>query len=209
MAITILTGSSQAAGVNYSYRTSGSADWTSVPTASYFYDQTDQQVRYKDASSNIIEMFSVSASIASTASYLNTLNQDLTFNGNLTLNGTASIAYLNVVYETASVIYSSGSNQFGDAVNDTQTLIGTVRISGSANITGSLNAPSITGSLFGTASFATTASFLNSTTNAFIQGGNSFGSTALLGTNDTRDLNFETNGTGRIFISGIIVIRVE
>ena len=74
---------------------------------------------------------------------------------------------------------------------------------GNSNITGSLTVSAgITGSLFGTASFATTASFLNSTTNAFIQGGNSFGSTALLGTNDTRDLNFETNGTGRIFISG-------
>ena len=68
----------------------------------------------------------VSSSFATTASYLNTLNQDLTFNGNLTLNGTASISYLNVAYETASVIYSSGSNQFGDAANDTQTLYGNV-----------------------------------------------------------------------------------
>ena len=97
----------------------------------------------------------VSSSFAQTASFLNTLNQDLTFNGNLTLNGTASISYLNVAYETASVIYSSGSNQFGDAANDTQTLYGNVivptgsvgigtttpnaklDISGSVNISGS------------------------------------------------------------------------
>jgi hypothetical protein len=92
-----------------------------------------------------------------TASYLNTLNQNLTFNGNLTLNGTASFTYLNTTYETASVIYSSGSNQFGDAVNDTQTLIGTVIVSGSQNVTGSLNAPNITGSLYGTASWANNA----------------------------------------------------
>ena len=47
MALTILTGSSQAAGINYSYRTSGSADWSSVPTSSYFYDIIDRQVRYR------------------------------------------------------------------------------------------------------------------------------------------------------------------
>jgi len=61
-----------------------------------------------------------------------------TINGNVTLNGTASISYLNVLVESASVIYSSGSNQFGDATNDTQTLIGTVIVSGSQKITGSL-----------------------------------------------------------------------
>jgi hypothetical protein len=112
----------------------------------------------------------ISSSFASTASYLNTLNQDLAFNGNLTLNGTASISYLNVVYETASVIYSSGSNQFGDATSDIQTLIGQTNISGSLNVTGSANLPNITGSLFGTsswalnaitASYALTASYVN------------------------------------------------
>jgi hypothetical protein len=103
--------------------------------------------------------YATSASYALTASYLNTLNQNLTFNGNLTLNGTASISYLNVAYESASVIYSSGSNQFGDASNDTQTLYGSVIIpTGSLTVTGSLIAPSITGSLLGTASFAVSAS---------------------------------------------------
>ena len=104
------------------------------------------------------------ASQASTSSYLNTLNQDLTFNGNLTLNGTASVTYLNVTYESASVIYSSGSNQLGDATNDTQTLIGRTIITGSFEVTGSTNIPSITGSLFGTASysnFTLTASYID------------------------------------------------
>jgi hypothetical protein len=108
-----------------------------------------------------------SASYASTASFLNTLNQNLTFNGNLTLNGTASIQYLTVQYETASVIYSTGSNQFGDAANDTQTLYGSVRIptgsltvTGSTFITGSLTVTNgITGTLQGTASYAGTSSY--------------------------------------------------
>ena len=116
-------------------------------TASYV--QTAQTASYV--------LNAVSSSFSSTASYLNTLNQDLTFNGNLTLNGTASISFLNVSYESASVIYSSGSNQFGDAVNDVQTLIGQTIVSGSLNVTGSANLPSITGSLFGTASWAINA----------------------------------------------------
>jgi len=78
----------------------------------------------------------------------------------------------------------------------------------------------ITGSLFGTASFATSASYaltaqtlLGTVTsasfastasfvsNAFIQNGNSFGATAVLGTNDTQNLVLETSGSTRLFIS--------
>jgi len=82
-----------------------------------------------------------------------------TINGNVTVNGTASVTFLNVTYESASVIYSSGSNIFGDNTDDVQTLVGTVIVSGSQQITGSLNASSITGSLFGSASYALTASY--------------------------------------------------
>jgi len=58
--------------------------------------------------------------------------------GNITAES-ASFTYVNTVYETASVIYSSGSNQFGDASDDTQTLYGTVRLpNGPLDITGSL-----------------------------------------------------------------------
>jgi hypothetical protein len=62
-----------------------------------------------------------------------------------------------------------------------------------------------TGSLFGTSSWAQnalTSSFITSTgTNAFIQNGNSFGTQALLGTNDNNNLAFETSGSVRMFIS--------
>jgi hypothetical protein len=57
--------------------------------------------------------------------------------GDVSIAGTASISYLNVTYESASVIYSSGSNQLGDATNDTQTLIGRTIVSGSFETTGS------------------------------------------------------------------------
>jgi hypothetical protein len=81
----------------------------------------------------------VSSSYAATASYA-PLYLPLTggtINGDVTVNGTASITYLNVQYETASVIYSSGSNQLGDDTSDTQLLIGTTKVSGSLQVTGS------------------------------------------------------------------------
>jgi hypothetical protein len=76
--------------------------------------------------------------------------------GSLNVGGTltatsASITYLETVYETASVIYSSGSNQLGDASDDVQTLWGTVNLpTGPLTITGSLHSSNIigTGSLF-------------------------------------------------------------
>jgi len=73
-------------------------------------------------------------------------------------------------------------------------------LSNTGSFTGSFTGV-FTGSLFGTASFATSASFLTSNTNAFIQNGNSFGTTALLGTNDNQSLALETNGTTRMFLS--------
>lgn len=70
---------------------------------------------------------------------------------------------------------------------------------------------SFTGSLLGTASFAATSSraitssfaltssFISTTgTNAFVQGGNSFGTTATIGTNDAQSLALESNGTTRV-----------
>jgi len=57
-----------------------------------------------------------------------------TISGDVTVLGTASINTLIV----NQIGYSSGSNQLGDAANDTQTLFGTVRIpTGSLTVTGS------------------------------------------------------------------------
>jgi hypothetical protein len=105
--------------------------------------------------------YAVSASYTETASYAPAYLPLTggTINGDVTVNGTASIAFLNVSYESASVIYSSGSNQFGDASNDVQTLWGTVDVkTGPVLVTGSLDVSGgITGSLLGTASYASSS----------------------------------------------------
>lgn len=92
---------------------------------------------------------SLTSSNALTASYapmyLPTAGGVIT--GNLQIYGTASITYLNVTYESASIIYSTGSNQLGDSVDDTQTLYGNVVITtGSLSVTGSITGTVFTGS---------------------------------------------------------------
>jgi hypothetical protein len=88
---------------------------------------------------NIVE----TGSFATTGS--NTFTGNQTIQGDVAIAGTASIAYLNVAIESASIIYSSGSNQFGDAANDTQTLYGNIIVpTGSLTVTGSLTATNIT-----------------------------------------------------------------
>jgi hypothetical protein len=78
----------------------------------------------------------------------------LKIDGSLTASSayleSASIGHLQTIYETASVIYSSGSTKFGDTLDDTHEITGSLLVTGS-----------ITGDLTGTASiadFSTTAS---------------------------------------------------
>jgi hypothetical protein len=105
------------------------------------------------------------ATQALTASFASTIANGLspTFlnatASNVLITGTASVALLYTTTISSSVIYSSGSNQFGDDPTlDTQTLFGLVRVTGSLSVTGSADfANGLTGSLLGTASFATSA----------------------------------------------------
>ena len=89
------------------------------------------------------------------------------------INGTLTAQTLVVTTVSSSVIYSSGSNRFGDDTSDIQTFTGSVNISGSLTLIGRGTINNLTGSLFGTsswssgsisASYAYTAS---SATNAF------------------------------------------
>ena len=74
--------------------------------------------------------------------------------GNLTASAafltSASIGHLETIYETASVIYSSGSTKFGDTSDDTHERTGSLLVSGNITLVEG-------GILTGTASIANTA----------------------------------------------------
>ena len=132
------------------------------------------------------------------------------------LTGTASYASqaLSASYSITSsnaltASFVTSSNVFGPNGSNS-ILSASFAISSSRAVTSSFAVTSsnaLTASFVLSSSFAVsssnalTSSFLGSTTNAFIQNGNSFGTTALLGTNDNQPLALETNGTTRMFIS--------
>jgi hypothetical protein len=72
--------------------------------------------------------------IAQTSSYGNNFTASSLF-----VEGTASITYLEFIYETSSIIYSSGSTKFGDDTIDTHERTGSLEISGSLFVIGNSN----------------------------------------------------------------------
>ena len=70
----------------------------------------------------------ISASYAATSSFAQ----------NFTVAGTIIAQQLIVQTISSSIIYSSGSNKFGDATNDNQIFTGSVLISGSITVSGSV-----------------------------------------------------------------------
>jgi len=71
--------------------------------------------------------------------------------GSSQLSGTTitdlTIVNLTTINETASVIFSSGSNRFGDAGNDTHSFTGSVQVSGSLTTIGTSTATSFNGTI--------------------------------------------------------------
>ena len=99
---------------------------------------------------------------------------------------------------TSSTDFVTGSTRFGSLLSNTHQFTGSVSITGSLNVVGA----GITGSLFGTSSWAENVSTSSLTGSFFAQGGNSFGTTAMLGTNDSQSLAIKTSGSIRMLISG-------
>ena len=101
-------------------------------TVSYSASVAGQLQALENVTSSLIN---VTGSYATTGSNQFFGNQSIT--GDINVTGTLTAYAVKAIFETSSVIYSSGSNQFGDASNDTQTLIGRTNISGSLSVTGS------------------------------------------------------------------------
>jgi hypothetical protein len=72
------------------------------------------------------------------------INGAVAITGSLTTTGAITAQTLNVQQVTSSIVYSSGSNIFGNSISNTQSMTGSVGISGSLAVTG---ASTITGAL--------------------------------------------------------------
>jgi hypothetical protein len=75
------------------------------------------------------------------------INGAVAITGSLTTTGAITAQTLNVQQVTSSIVYSSGSNIFGNSVSNTQSMTGSVGISGSLNVNG---VSTLSGALSGT-----------------------------------------------------------
>lgn len=102
MALTILTSTTQAVGINYSYTTSGTSDWSSVPNSVYFYDLVDKMPRYKSLGGTVLEAFPVAISTISQTDivYIDSLNGA---NNNDAGRGNIDKPYATVEYVLSSI----------------------------------------------------------------------------------------------------------
>lgn len=64
MAITVLTATTQAAAINYTYTTSGTTDWSSIPNNRYFYDLVTKLPYFKDSGGNVQNAFFTGGTIS-------------------------------------------------------------------------------------------------------------------------------------------------
>ena len=68
----------------------------------------------------------------------NTTSNPIIINSDLTVSGTGSFGIIHSIYETSSIIYSSGSTKFGDTLDDTHQFTGSVEITGSLDVNGNI-----------------------------------------------------------------------
>ena len=114
-----------------------------------------------------------------------TLTGSLLQLGNFTTTGTIIAQTINVQTVTSSIVYSSGSNVFGNSLGNSQTFTGSVLITGSLTIAGASSATSYNGAtIFGsTIACSPIGCFATSCATSFIGGTMSgttiYGSTAV------------------------------
>ena len=104
-------------------------------------------------------LIATSASYAYTASsatraFSSSYSETSSFANNFTVANTLTAQTIVVTTVSSSVVYSSGSNIFGNSTGNTQTMTGSLNLSGSMTVIGRATVADLTGSLFGTASWA-------------------------------------------------------
>lgn len=123
------------------------------------------------------------ATTALTASSVSNLNQNVQVTGSLTVSSAITAQTLVVQTVTSSVVFSSGSNIFGNSSSNTQQFTGSMLVSGSGTFTGIVTAGS----------------------NVVIPSGYELvygnGTVSMLGNSTNNSLDFRTSNTQRMFIS--------
>ena len=117
---------------------------TGFATTSSLLEVSSSQQQISSSQQQIsASLLNVIANYATTGS--NSFRADQSITGSLVVSSTITAQTLVVQTVTSSIVYSSGSNNFGNQLANTQTFTGSVNITGSTNITGNINLVSSTG----------------------------------------------------------------
>ena len=65
-----------------------------------------------------------------------TISESFTHNNDITINGSINFTSMSAELNNSSVIFQSGSTRFGDDLNDTHSVTGSMSVSGSFNLNG-------------------------------------------------------------------------
>jgi hypothetical protein len=112
--------------------------------------------RFQNIDTNLLQVTG-SASVSGSA----TITGNTTVGGNLTVAGKLTAREIFTQFESASIIYSSGSTKFGDTEDDTHQFTGSLLITGSLVVNSvQIASASIASGSIASASFAETASYV-------------------------------------------------
>ena len=140
------TNAAQAISASYAYTASSATNSEQAISASYAYTASSAinslSSSYAYTASSAVSAYTASSAInaktALTASSADTffVRNDITASSAL-ITGTITAQTLVVQTVSSSIVYSSGSNTFGNALTDRQTFTGSVNITGSLTVNGS------------------------------------------------------------------------
>jgi hypothetical protein len=96
----------------------------------------------------------------------NTFTGNQSVIGNVDISGKLTVNSIEAVYETSSILYTSGSTQIGDQITDVHTIVGTINLNGLALGTNELMAQTASQAAVNLRISSTTGS-INTTTSSF------------------------------------------
>ena len=118
-------------------------------------------VLYGTTNQITIENFSKFMNLYTATTSSNTFIGNQTINGNVSISGKLTVTDIVAQYETASILFSSGSNKFGDELTDKH------EITGSSNFTGSFYINGQDYTIYSSSNSATITNFSSSNSATF------------------------------------------
>jgi len=179
------------------------------PTYGFRISSSAEEILFQDiippSNGNIFDTFLKVESNVGDISILRNTSID----GNLIVSGGITAQLINVNLVSSSIVYSSGSNIFGNTVSNTHQFTGSLRVSGSANVIGGFTQTSGVVSFGGAATFNNSITTFNQGINVLNQASSFFAGVNIGTSPQTRNLTHFGNyiHTGDVIQTGSISVN--